>query len=51
MSEIKILIEGYAKEEKTGWKASSTTVLIKDNGLNILVDPGLNRELLLKALC
>lgn len=50
MSEIKILIEGYAKEEKTGWKASSTTVLIKDNGLNILVDPGLNRELLLKAL-
>jgi len=49
MSEIKILIEGYAKEEKTGWKASSTTVLIKDNGLNILVDPGLNRQLLLKA--
>ena len=50
MAEVKVLIEGYAKETKTGWVASSTTTLIKDNGLNILVDPGCNRKLLLEKL-
>lgn len=50
MAEVKILIEGYAKEAKEEWIASSSTVLIKDNGLNILVDPGANKEKLLEAL-
>ena len=50
MAEVKILIEGYAKEEKGFELASSTTTLIKENGINIIVDPGMNRKLLLKAL-
>lgn len=50
MAEVKILIEGYAKKGKPCWRASPSTVLIKDNGLNILVDPGANSKLLLKAL-
>lgn len=50
MSEIKILIEGYAREESDVWLASPATVLIKDNGLNIIVDPGANKKLLLDAL-
>jgi glyoxylase-like metal-dependent hydrolase (beta-lactamase superfamily II) len=50
MTEVKVLIEGYAKETPTGWIASSTTTLIKENGLNILVDPGCNKKLLLEKL-
>ena len=50
MAEVKILIEGYATKENNGWLASSATVLINDSGLNILVDPGANKELLLKSL-
>lgn len=50
MTEVKILIEGYAREENGVLLASSTTVLVTDNGLNILVDPGANRKLLLEAL-
>lgn len=64
MAEVKVLIEGYAKEIKGGWLASSTTTLIKPSfalqtkglrkgkkrGKNILVDPGTNRKLLLKKL-
>ena len=49
MVEMKILIEGYARKKNNVWFASPTTVLIKDNGLNILVDPGANRPLLEKA--
>ncbi len=50
MAEIKILVEGYAREENGVMFASPTTVLIKDNNLKVLVDPGANRELLLKGL-
>lgn len=50
MAEVKVLIEGYAKEEKGFELASSTTTLIKEKKINIIVDPGMNRELLLKAL-
>lgn len=50
MSEIKILIEGYARQIKNGWLASSTTTLVKSNGKNIIVDSGCNREKLLEAL-
>lgn len=50
MSEIKILIEGYARQIENGWLASSTVTLVKSNGKNIIVDPGCNREKLLAAL-
>jgi glyoxylase-like metal-dependent hydrolase (beta-lactamase superfamily II) len=50
MSEVKILIEGYATKTKEEWVASPSTVLVKDSNLNILVDPGSNKKLLLKAL-
>lgn len=50
MTEVKILIEGYAKKTKSGWLASPSTVLIRDSGLNILADPGSNKKLLLKML-
>ena len=50
MTEVKVLIEGYAKEENDIEFASSTTTLIQKNGLNIIVDPGMDRKLLLKAL-
>ncbi len=50
MTEVKILIEGYAEKREDGWLASPSTVLIKDSGLNILVDPGSNKKLLSKKL-
>ena len=50
MAEVKVLIEGYAKENSTGWKANSTVTLIITNGKKIIVDPGCNREELMTAL-
>lgn len=50
MAEIKILIEGYAKELEKGWVASSTTCLITAKNKKIITDPGCNREKLLKSL-
>lgn len=50
MAEVKILIEGYAKELEKGWVASSTTCLITAENKRIITDPGCNREKLLKAL-
>jgi glyoxylase-like metal-dependent hydrolase (beta-lactamase superfamily II) len=50
MAEVKVLIEGHARETKSGWEASSTVTLIKDSGKNIIVDPGINRKLLLEKL-
>jgi glyoxylase-like metal-dependent hydrolase (beta-lactamase superfamily II) len=50
MNEVKVLIEGYAKQLKNGWTASSTTTLIKSNGKNIIVDPGCNKVKLLNSL-
>lgn len=50
MAKVKVLIEGYAKKTKTGWIASSTTTLVQEKDLNIIVDPGINKKLLLKKL-
>ena len=50
MSGFKILIEGYARTMGSVVFASPTTVLIRDSGLTILVDPGANKRLLLDAL-
>lgn len=50
MAEVKVLIEGYAKQLKKGWVASSTTCLIIAENKKIITDPGCNREKLLEAL-
>lgn len=49
MAEVKVLIEGYAKR-KDEERATSTTVLVKTKRFNLIVDPGMNRKKLLKAL-
>ncbi|MEK6964124.1 MAG: MBL fold metallo-hydrolase [Nanoarchaeota archaeon] len=50
MAEVKVLIEGYAKQLEKGWIASSTTCLVTTEGKKIITDPGCNREKLLGAL-
>jgi glyoxylase-like metal-dependent hydrolase (beta-lactamase superfamily II) len=50
MTKLKVLIEGYAKEDSGTELASSSTTLLQENNLNILVDPGMDRPLLLKSL-
>lgn len=50
MSEVKVLIEGYAREIPSGWIASSTLTLVKAGGKNIIVDPGCNPRKLILAL-
>lgn len=50
MTTFKILIQGYAQETTDGWLASASTVLIEDSGKKIIVDPGINRQLLLDKL-
>lgn len=49
MAKVKVLIQGYATTLKKGWIASSSTVLIQDGKINIIVDPGINRKKLLNA--
>lgn len=50
MTTIKILIEGYAKQLKNGWKANGTVCLITTDDKKIITDPGCNREALMDAL-
>ncbi|MFH1631278.1 MAG: MBL fold metallo-hydrolase [Candidatus Aenigmatarchaeota archaeon] len=50
MAEVKVLIEGYAKKDKGVELVTCTTTLIKDNGKKIIVDPGMNKSMLIKAL-
>ncbi len=50
MTAYKILIPGYATKTDTGWLASCTTTLINDSDKTIIVDPGINRDLLLTSL-
>lgn len=51
MNQIKVLVEGFIKESGySGYELTSTSVLVKTAKSKILCDPGLNRELLLKAL-
>jgi len=50
MTQVKTFIEGYAKKTAGGWLASSTATLVQKNRLNIIVDPGINRALLLDKL-
>ncbi len=50
MAKVKVLIKGYAKEADGEEFASSTTTLIQDNNLNVIVDPGMDRGALLESL-
>jgi glyoxylase-like metal-dependent hydrolase (beta-lactamase superfamily II) len=50
MAEVKILIEGYAKQLEKGWRASSACCLITTKDKKIITDPGCNRKKLLDAL-
>ncbi len=50
MAKIKVLIEGYAIPKGSGYLASSTVVLVEDMGKKVIIDPGINRPLLLKKL-
>lgn len=50
MAEVKILIQGYAKQIEGGWLASSTVILVQSNSKNIIIDPGCNREKLISGL-
>jgi len=50
MAKIKVLIKGYAREKDGEEFASSTTTLIQDNNLNVIIDPGMDKEALLGSL-
>lgn len=51
MNQVKVLIEGYAREwGDSGYEASSTTTLILSGKDKILCDPGANWKLLKAAL-
>ena len=51
MNKVKVLVEGYAKINSDGtWDATSSVTFINSGKLKIIVDPGCNRDLLLKAL-
>jgi glyoxylase-like metal-dependent hydrolase (beta-lactamase superfamily II) len=49
MPKVKILICGKALREGEE-RVTSTTVLVKANNFNLIVDPGMNRNLLLESL-
>ncbi|MCX6807631.1 MAG: MBL fold metallo-hydrolase [Patescibacteria group bacterium] len=50
MPKVKVLIPGYAKEEDGKTMACSTVTLIQEEGINMIVDPGMDREALFNAL-
>jgi len=50
MAKVKVLVQGYARKEGDAELASCTVTLIQDNDKNIIVDPGMNKTLLLEAL-
>lgn len=51
MNKVEVLVQGYARENADGTvSASGTTSLITTNDKLILVDPGANKEMLLKSL-
>jgi glyoxylase-like metal-dependent hydrolase (beta-lactamase superfamily II) len=50
MAQIKILVEGYAKNVGGKEFASSTVVLIRESGLNIIVDSGSDKKMLLEGM-
>lgn len=49
MATVKILVKGYAKEGDVE-QASSTSVLVVDKDVKVVVDPGINRQALAEGL-
>ncbi|MGD0339496.1 MAG: MBL fold metallo-hydrolase [Bacteroidota bacterium] len=50
MTDFTVLTEGYVRRKEGVLYASSTVVLLQDAGLTIIVDPGLDRQLLRQSL-
>jgi glyoxylase-like metal-dependent hydrolase (beta-lactamase superfamily II) len=50
MATLTVLTEGYVRHPPGIWVASTTSLLIRDNGRTILVDPGTNAPALKEAL-
>lgn len=51
MDSVKVLITGYARQDKDGkWDATSMTVLVRSAGKLVLVDPGCRPDELTAAL-
>jgi len=50
MVKVKVLIEGYVKEKNGVEFASSSVTLLQENDLNMLIDSGMDRGLLLESL-
>ena len=50
MAKLEVLIEGYADKLEDGWIVNPAVVLVQNNGKNLVVDPGCNREKLLAIL-
>lgn len=50
MVELDVLIEGYVREKGGTEYVTCTTTLIRDNGKNIIVDPGMDKPMLVKTL-
>ncbi len=50
MAEVKVLLEGYAKQQGKGWLANATVCLVTTDKYKIITDPGCNREKLLEVL-
>ena len=50
MANVKVIIEGYAKQLENGWVAHSTTCLVTTENKKIITDPGCHRGKLIEAL-
>jgi glyoxylase-like metal-dependent hydrolase (beta-lactamase superfamily II) len=50
MEEVKVLVQGYAKDAGEAEMATSTATLIRKDGISVIVDPGMDRKRLLAAL-
>jgi len=51
MATVTVLVKGYAHRTPSGsYVASPSTILIRDSGNTVLVDPGSNRKLLQEAM-
>lgn len=50
MAKVDVLVRGYAVKQEKGERASSTAVLVRDGDATVLVDPGINRQILSSAL-
>ncbi len=50
MAKVKILVEGYVREKGGSEYASSTATYVEENGVKMIVDPGMDRGRLLRAL-